>query len=96
MYLQLDGAAKAFGDPFLTTGRQSYFAWLNELVTTSMPGVRRLWAEVYRSRPDLRKVFPDALNSQAAALCNRMVSSGQTECGLTEALQPTTSPLKQG
>jgi hypothetical protein len=94
IYLELDGKADAFGDPFLT-GPGSYLAWLNEDVTELKPRVRRIWAEVYRSRPDLRLAFPDALNNEAVAFFNWIISSGQTECGLSEAFLPSTVALEE-
>ena len=87
MHLELDGAAEAFGDPFRTAGPDSYFAWLNEAVTTSS-GVTRLWAEVYRSRADLRHAFPDALNGESATFSDWILSSGRSECSLPDAFLP--------
>jgi hypothetical protein len=65
LYLQLGDAVERFGDPFRTSGPDSYFRWLNEQVNRS--SVTRLWAHVHGGRPDLQVAFPDLLDGDGDA-----------------------------
>lgn len=61
LYLQLADAVERFGDPFQTTGADSYFEWLNER-TNGSESPTRLWTQIYDSRPDLQAAFPDIVD----------------------------------
>ncbi len=58
MYLRLGDGVAQFGDPFATGHRGSFWQWLHE-ETHPGSGVPRFWYEVYLSRADLRRTFPD-------------------------------------
>ncbi len=65
LYLDMGEEAVRFGDPFTAAGPQSFFTWLTAAEEPSAPGISRLWAAIYRSRPDLREHFADPLRTPA-------------------------------
>jgi hypothetical protein len=62
LYAQLPDRVR-FGDPFATSGTQSYFGWLNESPARFAPtlGPSHLWLFVHGQRIDLRRAFPRPL-----------------------------------
>ena len=66
MYRRLGDGVARFGDPFATGHRGSFWRWIHE-ETLPGSGVPRLWYEVYLSRADLRRVFPDVFGPHRAA-----------------------------
>jgi hypothetical protein len=92
VYQELDDTdAAAFGDPFQTGERHSYFRWLNEPAKRNdgpRSATPRLWAAVYRSRPDLQRAFPDILGEDRLAFQNWILTSGLREHEIPAAFAP--------
>jgi hypothetical protein len=87
VYLELDGAAAGFGNPFRTDGPGSYYRWLNMPADDSGARARvtRLWEQVYRRRPDLQQAFPDLMNGDGRAFYEWVVRYGRGEYGIPDA-----------
>jgi hypothetical protein len=91
LYQETGDAAGQFGDPFLVSGPDSYFRWLNE--PTEGPSdasgtVTRLWHAVYRSRPDLQRAFPDVFGGDNGAFREWILVSGLREHAIGDAFAP--------
>jgi hypothetical protein len=91
LYQHTGDAAGQFGDPFEVSEPHSYFRWLNAPVE-GPPGasgtVTRLWYEVYRSRPDLQRAFPDVFGGDNAAFREWILVSGRREETIGDAFAP--------
>jgi hypothetical protein len=69
MYAELGEETDRFGDPFATSGPDSYYAWLQQDAAAGAPAepvVSRLWYWVYRRRSDLQAVYADVLGRDRA------------------------------
>ena len=67
------GCPTSFGNPYETSGRKSFFKWLNSAVPMKpriLPRITRLLDFIYQLRPDLQHAFPDARNTQQDKLIN--------------------------
>lgn len=89
LYRGLGAAALRFGDPFRTDGEGTFLAWLNESAeaarSPSGPAITRMGYEIYRSRPDVRRAFPDIFGAQRAAFSAWLKGRGAREHGLDGA-----------
>ena len=91
LYQETGDAAGQFGDPFLVSGPDSYFRWLNEPAegpSGASGTVTRLWHAVYRSRPDLQRAFPDVFGGDNGAFREWILVSGLREHTIGEAFAP--------
>ncbi|RUS44225.1 group 1 glycosyl transferase [Cohnella sp. AR92] len=63
IYRQLGHGAQRFGNPFSTLTPDGFYQWLffPQQTPTFLP---RLLNEIYESRPDIRRVFPDPAGTQ--------------------------------
>lgn len=59
VYLDMGDAVKKFGNPFSTSGENSFYNWLNEPVDKKSPAFTRLFYSIYLKNPDLQKAYPD-------------------------------------
>ena len=79
MYHSLGKDQKTFGNPFSTDLKNSFFNWLNGPAcgprATSILG-NRLWNEIYWTRPDLQKAFPDIVGTDNLAFSRWIAASG--------------------
>lgn len=57
LFAQMPDRAR-FGDPFVTSGKHTYFQWLNQR-SSRLGGPTRLWLFVHSTRPDLQRAFPE-------------------------------------
>src|SRR5262249_6261962 len=83
LYHGLGPSARAFGDPFRTGTRRSFFSWLTSFTPDDVPPLLRA---IYDSRPDLRGYYPDVRGRDRLAFLNWAVGTGQQEYGLNSAL----------
>lgn len=82
LYLKLGEEAHQFGNPFDTAGPSSYFSWLNASPENSADpsqAVSRLWHQVYDSRPEVQRTFPDIQGAHREAFLRWTVDSGLRE-----------------
>ena len=83
LYLEMDGRAAAFGNPFCTASGGSFFRWLTE---TGDSRLNRLWEHVYRSRADLQVRFPDPFAVDFDGFRQWILERGLSEHGVAAAL----------
>ena len=85
-----------FGNPFSASGVNSYYSWINqpgEGSTSSMqPVLTRLHMEIYRSRPDLQKAFPEPLGGDRERYAYWFRENGTNEYNLDPVLLPEEAP----
>jgi hypothetical protein len=87
IYHELGEAGERHGDPFLTAGAGSFFAWLNAPSAgagASGPPIPNLWMEVYRRRADVRREYPDLEGSDRLRFLEWTTRSGLREHGIPE------------
>jgi hypothetical protein len=78
VYSDLGEAAIRFGDPFRTTGSDSFYHWLARPADGN-GDVSRLWRDVHARRPDLQAAFPDLLGADREAFQAWVRESGAAE-----------------
>lgn len=79
---------RRFGDPFAAGGKDSFFHWLNapHLATQKKaPYLSRLLFHLYRTRPDLRRGYPDVARRDFPAFCSWLQDYGRYEFRLGDA-----------
>jgi len=82
LYRRLGDDVGGFGDPFVTAGPSSFFAWLLAPEPDDPDRERpipRLWRAVLRSRDDLVAAFPDPLNRDRRRFLEWTRASGLAE-----------------
>jgi len=85
IYLGLDDAVAAFGDPFATLPASSFFRWLRSPATAAGPGeppISNLWHEIYARRPDVRRAYPDLGGCDRGKFLEWTARSGLAEHGI--------------
>jgi hypothetical protein len=90
LYLDLD-RPEAFGDPFCTHRRDSFFAWLREPVASHSAGLPRIWHALHRDRPDLQLAFPDIANGDGSTFQRWILQAGLQQCDIGHAFVPQDS-----
>lgn len=85
VYADLDEPIRrAFGDPFRTTGRGTFYEWARTPQRDG--GLSPLLARLYRSRGDLRAAFTDVEGKDRQAFFGWLRTSGGEELGLDSEL----------
>jgi hypothetical protein len=87
IFHDLDEAGRRHGEPFLTAGLGSFFAWLNAPspgAGAPRPPITNLWMEVYRRRADVRREYPDLEGSDRLRFLEWTTRSGLREHGIPE------------
>jgi hypothetical protein len=87
IFHDLGEAGRRHGDPFLTAGAGSFFAWLKAPspgAGASGPPITNLWMEVYRRRADVRREYPDLEGSDRLRFLEWTTRSGLREHGIPE------------
>ena len=87
IFHDLGEAGGRHGDPFLTAGAGSFFAWLNAPspgAGASRPPISNLWMEVYRRRADVRREYPDLEGGDRLRFLEWTTQSGLREHGIPE------------
>jgi hypothetical protein len=84
LYRNLGSAALEFGNPFRAEGEESFWHWLSTPVkggreARGKPLVSRLWWEIYRMRPHLKRAYPDPLGRDRIAFLTWAKNSGLRE-----------------
>ena len=74
IYRDLGEEAERFGDPFQTSGSDSYLRWLQN--------ASNLWRAIYARRPDVQKTFPDPDGLDREAFQAWIRNSGAAEYGI--------------
>jgi glycosyltransferase involved in cell wall biosynthesis len=87
LYRSLGETVARFGNPFAAGGRDTFFAWLNEDVHSGS-GISRLWDQLYKSRADVQRAFPDIFGADRQAFLAWVHSNGRKEFSVHEALCP--------
>ncbi len=91
-HAQSPARRRRFGDPFAASGQESFFNWLNQprsKTARQPPFLSRLLYHLYQTRPDLRRIFPDALHKDFPAFCSWLADFGRHEFRLDEAYLQT-------
>lgn len=85
IFRDIDGLQLRFPDPFNTQGNDSYYNWL---ITPNgeYNSVPPLFSEIWRSRSDLLKAFPDVSGRDREAFIRWMLADGVGQCGLDARL----------
>lgn len=94
LYLRLGEEVPRFGNPFKTTLPNCFFNWLTGSVDNHPDpahAVTRLWHEIYSSRPDLQRTFPDILGHDRDAFLQWTVERGLREYGIPDRFGPPAS-----
>jgi hypothetical protein len=74
LYRDFGEEAERFGDPFQTSGSDSYFHWLQD--------ANNLWRAIYARRPDVQKIFPDPDGLDREGFQAWVRNSGAAEYGI--------------
>lgn len=82
LYLSMGENTNRFGNPFSTIGN-SYFAWLNERMDKASPPITRILYEIYNTRQDVQKVFPDIFGINREGFLSWVLTSGKKEYQLS-------------
>ncbi len=78
--------SKKFKNPFITSEKDSYFAWLKENVDTKQPLITKLMHEIYKQRLDVHRVYPDIFGSDRKAFVEWFLISAKEEYDLDDSL----------
>jgi glycosyltransferase involved in cell wall biosynthesis len=81
IYLKLKDKEQ-FGNPFDTTSKNSFFSY----ITSDKKGVPVLFKEIYYSRIDLQKAFPDIEGKDKIEFYKWLLTSGKKEYNLDDRL----------
>ncbi len=73
-----------FGNPFMASGENSYFNWLNGPIDYKSPRITRLMNHLYKKRLDLQLLYRDILNVDRAAFISWFVMSSKREYNLDD------------
>lgn len=86
-YLGLMEQGKKFGNPFITTGPDSFFEWLNQAAITGKP-VTNLLGYIYCLRADLQGAFPDHFTNNLSEFMAWARQSLKKEYDFDDKLMP--------
>lgn len=101
VYADLRNETFRFGNPFSTQQRHSFFAWLNRAVdggdgnSDPSPITKLIW-EIYQSRPDLQRAYPDPLGKDQQNLCEWVRTAGAKEYDLDDPFIPQSAVDESG
>lgn len=92
LYTQLDAQQIAkFGNPF-ATGKDSFFAWINQpidgLIANGTPALTRLHMEIHNIRVDLQAAYPDPLGASRRQFVNWLQESAASQLNLDPVFVP--------
>ncbi|MBC8078374.1 MAG: hypothetical protein H7Y32_20010 [Chloroflexales bacterium] len=82
LYARLGAQHDAFGDPFDSAGRTSFFAWLQQnadLPADPAAPISHLWHDIYQQRADLQAAFPDLAGADRHAFVEWVATRGVHE-----------------
>src|SRR5262249_29901814 len=82
IYREMGVARDRFGNPFDADGPGSYFRWLVEPAEEGggeWPGLSRILYAIYRTRPDLQRLFPQPFGNDYRAFMNWVAEHGRDE-----------------
>ncbi|MES2819287.1 MAG: hypothetical protein V4812_09930 [Pseudomonadota bacterium] len=88
LYRQLGPAVQAFGNPFASRERNSFFAWLTESVRKEAPGISRMWHALYLKRRDVMAAYPDPYGQDRLGLIGWINTTGWQEFAIDPRLCP--------
>ncbi|HZE05774.1 MAG TPA: hypothetical protein VE127_11145, partial [Solirubrobacteraceae bacterium] len=78
--------------PFTLQGAKLFADWVNEQAPGSPPGISRVLARVYQTRPDLRVLYPDLEGPGRAGLLRWAEEYGRREIPLLKAMAANQNP----
>ncbi len=81
--------------PFSSDGEAAFLDWLGGQEASAPPGVHRLLAHVYGTRPDLQNAFPDLNGPGLGRLVEWVQTAGKTQIPAL-ALLPLPEPARPG
>ena len=81
---------KSFGNPFDTTGSNTFIEFLNQSVDKKQPVITNLWYKIYQLREDLQENFPDPLNKDREVFLKWIRESVDREYKFDEIFLPST------
>jgi glycosyltransferase involved in cell wall biosynthesis len=96
LYHRMGADVARFGNPFETAGADSFWRWLLRWAAEEVvPGSRitNLWYEVYRTRPDLQRAFPQIFGVDLAPFHAWVQGMGGRALAIPEALDPDAPTL---
>lgn len=74
-----------WADPLKSEGLNSFYQWLLQPVDDHLPIINRLADYVYRSRPDVQRVFPDQRNHHRRGFVRWYIDTGIREHQIPES-----------
>lgn len=83
LYREMPDAANRFPAPFSAGVPGGYYQWLTEpakhpqAAYRHLPGLPRLWWELYKTSPELQQAFPDPFGGQRAAFYQWISTGGR-------------------
>lgn len=80
---------KRVGNPFLTSGPNSFIEYLNEGIDKKQPIITRLWYKIYEQRSDLHSNFPDPLKKNREAFVKWIQISLEKEYDFEKKFMPS-------
>jgi glycosyltransferase involved in cell wall biosynthesis len=83
IYLKLGDEAARFGNPFTTSGEDTFFRWLKSFQRRQLPPLLHAVHEAY---PDLMQVFPQHRGKQKWAFLRWMLREGKARCDMDDGL----------
>jgi glycosyltransferase involved in cell wall biosynthesis len=87
LYLNMGEKVDRFGNPFVTSGQNSYFSYLNQIIDKS--SISRLWYEIYKSKPNLQQAYPDVFGKDRNGFIEWILVSGRYEHNIDDRLIPS-------
>lgn len=70
-----------FGNPFNTSGRKTYFNWLNKEVDAKKPPITEFMLGIYKKRIDVHAAYPDIFGSHREGFVKWFIERAQIEHG---------------
>lgn len=88
LYRQQGSAAKAYGNPFESTAKNSFLTWLCAPVHNDAPGLSHLWYALYQQRADVMAAYPEPFDRDLPGVLGWINNTGWMEFAIDPAFRP--------